>query len=88
MAQLSHGPCFFVTVSSYVRRKVESRLFGVCSGLPGGVSSAEAEVAWLPIIEERVIVARRAFTSCSEAGTETLRAILRLRSASVTPDGV
>lgn len=42
MAQFSHGPCFLVTVSSYVRRKLESRrgCAGPC-GLPGGDSRIE-----------------------------------------------
>lgn len=73
MAQFSHGPCFLVTVSSYVRRKLESRRgCGGPWGLPGGVSRMEdgrcpfVEVrgSEVGMVEDRMVMCRSlSFTS-------------------------
>ena len=84
MAQLSHGPCFFVTVSSYVRRKLESGRDCVGyggRGLPGGESSTDAEEATVgsPRVE-----LRWGWEYGSDVGVEAPREMFRSRRASVT----
>lgn len=83
-----YGFCFFVIVLLYVWWKVEFWLFGVCSGLFGGVFSVEVEVVWLLIIEECVIVVCCVFIFCFEVGIEMFCVILRLCSVFVILDGV
>lgn len=79
MAQLSQGPCFLVTVSSYVRRKLESRRGGsdvAGRGLSGGVSMAEGVA---PPLAERN---RAAWVWASSAGADELRPRFKLLRAS------
>lgn len=70
MAQLSQGPCFLVTASSYVLRKLESRRgcgaeAGAGRGLSGGVSMADG-LADTAVFEDRSKAARCACASRSD----------------------
>lgn len=94
MAQFSHGPARFVTLSSYVLRKLlDSRRGAGCSdtlrGLSGGVSMADAEgrEEVLAAGDEalRSSAARDIWASCSDMEREEFRwpcmFILRIASA-------
>lgn len=83
IAQLSQGPCFLVTVSSYVLRKLESSRGGCDpSGLPGGVSNT-AEVL-LPFLAGAARWAPECCCDWDPCPASEASATLRLRRAAVT----